>query len=173
MKVRMKCMKYQINYENAMSNHGNWDRICRVIERASEGESLVIGFLGGSITMGSLSSTPQTCYAYHVYEWWCRTFPNAKFSYINAGIGATDSQFGCARAESDLLRYEPDFVVVDFSVNDESTEHFLETYEGVIRKLYYAEKSLRSCCCIMSIIMTVPTHSYSMQRSRVITIFRR
>ena len=133
-------MKYQINYENAMSNHGNWDRICRVIERASAGESLVIGFLGGSITMGSLSSTPQTCYAYHVYEWWCRTFPNAKFSYINAGIGATDSQFGCARAESDLLRYEPDFVVVDFSVNDESTEHFLETYEGVIRKLYYAEK---------------------------------
>ena len=133
-------MKYQINYENAMSNHGNWDRICRVMRRASEGESLVIGFLGGSITMGSLSSTPQTCYAYHVYEWWCRTFPNAKFSYINAGIGATDSQFGCARAESDLLRYEPDFVVVDFSVNDESTEHFLETYEGVIRKLYYAEK---------------------------------
>lgn len=133
-------MKYQINYENAMSNHGNWDRICRVMQRASEGESLVIGFLGGSITMGSLSSTPQTCYAYHVYEWWCRTFPNAKFSYINAGIGATDSQFGCARAESDLLRYEPDFVVVDFSVNDESTEHFLETYEGVIRKLYYAEK---------------------------------
>ena len=81
-------------------HHGNWDRICRVMQRASEGESLVIGFLGGSITMGSLSSTPQTCYAYHVYEWWCRTFPNAKFSYINAGIGATDSQFGCARAES-------------------------------------------------------------------------
>lgn len=133
-------MKYQINYENAMSNHGNWDRICRVMQRASAGESLVIGFFGGSITMGSLSSTPQTCYAYHVYEWWCRTFPNAKFSYINAGIGATDSQFGCARAESDLLRYEPDFVVVDFSVNDESTEHFLETYEGVIRKLYYTEK---------------------------------
>ena len=40
-------MKYQINYENAMSNHGNWDRICRVTERASAGESLVIGFLGG------------------------------------------------------------------------------------------------------------------------------
>ena len=40
----MKCMKYQINYENAMSNHGNWDRICRVMRRASEGESLVIGF---------------------------------------------------------------------------------------------------------------------------------
>ena len=31
-------------------------------------------------------------------------------------------------------------LLLDFSVNDESTEHFLETYEGVIRKLYYAEK---------------------------------
>ena len=26
-----------------------------------------IGFIGGSITQGSLSTTPQTCYAYRVY----------------------------------------------------------------------------------------------------------
>lgn len=133
-------MRYEINYDNAISNHGNWDRISQVMRRAEAGEKLVIGFLGGSITMGSLSSTPQTCYAYHVYEWWCRTFPKAEFTYVNAGIGATNSQFGCARADSDLLRYEPDFVMVDFSVNDDSTEHYMETYEGVIRKLYYAEK---------------------------------
>lgn len=133
-------MRYEINYDNAISNHGNWDRISQVMRRAEAGEKLVIGFLGGSITMGSLSSTPQTCYAYHVYEWWCRTFPKAEFTYVNAGIGATNSQFGCARADSDLLCYEPDFVMVDFSVNDDSTEHYMETYEGVIRKLYYAEK---------------------------------
>ena len=103
------------------------------------GEKLTIGFFGGSITMGSLSSTPKTCYAYHVYEWWCKTFPQAEFTYVNAGIGATDSQFGCARVESDLLQYQPDFVVVDFSVNDESNEHYFETYEGVIRKLYFSK----------------------------------
>lgn len=133
-------MKYQLNYENAISNHGNWERTQKLIKRAEAGEQLKIGFLGGSITMGSLSSTQKKCYAYHVYEWWCRTFPKSEFTYINAGIGATNSQFGCARAESDLLSHEPDFVVVDFSVNDESTEHFLETYEGVIRKIFYSRK---------------------------------
>lgn len=134
-------MKFQLNYEHAISNHGNWNKIKQVMRRAEQGEKLVIGFLGGSITMGSLSTTPQTCYAYRVYRWWRDTFPQAEFTYINAGIGATDSQFGCARAEADLLQYQPDFVVVDFSVNDLSTEHFLETYEGVVRKLCYGAEN--------------------------------
>ena len=34
------------------------------------------------------------------------------------------------------MRYRPDFVVVDFTVNDEATEFFQETYEGVIRQVY-------------------------------------
>lgn len=87
-------MQYQLDYTNAISNHGDWTRMQNLMERAKAGEKLIIGFFGGSITMGSLSSTPQTCYAYHVYEWWCKTFPQAEFTYVNAGIGATDSQFG-------------------------------------------------------------------------------
>ena len=51
------------------------------MERARRGERLVIGFIGGSITQGSLSSTPQTCYAYRVYTWWKETFPQAEFVY--------------------------------------------------------------------------------------------
>lgn len=63
-----------------------------------------------------------------------KTFPQADFTYINAGIGGTTSQFGVARAEADLLSKEPDFVIIEFSVNDDSTEHFMETYEGLVRK---------------------------------------
>lgn len=51
-----------------------------------------------------------------------KTFPQAEFHYINAGIGGTTSHFGTARAESDLLSHEPDFVIIEFSVNDDSTE---------------------------------------------------
>ena len=132
-------MQYQLDYTNAISNHGDWTRIQKLMERAKAGEKLTIGFFGGSITMGSLSSTPKTCYAYHVYEWWCKTFPQAEFTYVNAGIGATDSQFGCARVEADWVQYQPDCVGVEFSVNDESNEHYFETYEGVIRKLYFSK----------------------------------
>ena len=54
---------------------------------------------------------------------------------MNAGIGGTDSLFGAARLERDLLREQPDFVIVDFSVNDKAKECFQETFEGVLRKL--------------------------------------
>ena len=84
----------------------NTFRLEKLFQKAKNGEKLKIGFIGGSITQGCLATEPCLCYAYHVYEWWCRTFPKADFVYLNAGIGATDSQFGCARAESDLLAIE-------------------------------------------------------------------
>lgn len=126
-------------YARSMSGRGNFGRIQSVLRRAKAGEALTIGFIGGSITQGSLASDPKLCYAARVFDWWEKTFPGAAFTYVNAGIGGTTSQFGVARAEDDLLRYQPDFVIVEFSVNDESTEHFKETYEGLVRRIYGAE----------------------------------
>ena len=128
-------MNMQIDLEKGIANVGDVSRMKEVMARARRGEQLVIGFIGGSITQGSLSSTPQTCYAYRVYTWWKETFPQAEFVYCNAGIGGTTSEFGAARVGTDLLAERPDFVIVEFSVNDESTEHFKETYEGLVRKI--------------------------------------
>ena len=116
----------------------NMTRLKNLMKRAANGESLVIGFLGGSITQGSLSSTPKNCYAYLVYEWWKKSFPNAAFSFVNGGIGGTTSHYGGARAWKDVLCYRPDIVTVDFSVNDDANEFFEETYEGTLRRLLAA-----------------------------------
>lgn len=116
-------------------------RLKNLMKRAANGESLVIGFLGSSITQGSLSSTPKTCYAYLVYEWWKKSFPNAAFSFVNGGIGGTTSHYGGARAWKDVLCYRPDIVTVDFSVNDDANEFFEETYEGTLRRLLAAPSS--------------------------------
>ena len=128
-----------IDFGQGVANPGYIWNIKEVMRRAEAGEKLTIGFIGGSITQGSLSSTPQKCYAYLVYKWWVDTFPEAEFKYVNAGIGGTTSQFGVARAEDDLLAAKPDFVIAEFSVNDESTEHFEETYEGLVRKILSSE----------------------------------
>ena len=101
---------YEIEYERGIANRGNQARLKKVMDRAIRGEKLTIGFLGGSITQGSLSSKPTLCYAYRVFDWWKQTFPQAEFTYVNAGIGGTTSHFGVARVQSDLLAYEPDFV---------------------------------------------------------------
>ena len=129
----------QIEYERGISNPGNLYRMKKLMARAEAGETLNIGFLGGSITQGCLASAPELCYAYRVFQWWEKTFPQAKFHYINAGIGGTTSHFGTARAESDLLSHKPDFVIIEFSVNDESTEFFRETYEGLVRRVWQDE----------------------------------
>lgn len=42
---------------------------------------------------------------------------------------------GAARTVSDVLMYQPDFVGIDFSVNDDPTDFFKEIYEGVLRKV--------------------------------------
>ncbi len=122
-----------MNKEHGMINAGDWARLLGCMKKAADGETITVGFLGGSITQGSLSSTPETCYAYLVYQWWVNTFPNANVQYINAGIGGTTSQFGVARVRDDLLKDKPDFMIVEFSVNDDNTAHFQETYEGLVR----------------------------------------
>lgn len=113
----------------------NLARLKQCMCRANQGEEMTIAFLGGSITQGSNASSRENSYAYRVFSWWKESFPQAEFHYVNGGIGGTTSHFGVARAVSDVLMYQPDFVVVDFSVNDDADLLFQETYEGVIRKL--------------------------------------
>lgn len=129
----------KIDWSKGIVYQGNQRRIRELMNRCKQGEDLTIGFLGGSITQGSVASESTLCYAYRTFQWFQNSFHEAKFTYVNAGIGGTTSHFGAGRADSDLLSFAPDFVIVEFSVNDENTEHFLETYEGLIRKIYQSK----------------------------------
>lgn len=113
----------------------NLARLKNCMRRASRGEELTLGFFGGSITQDCAAAVHENCYAYRVFRWWEETFSQAKFHYVNGGIGGTSSYFGAARVVSDLLMYQPDFVIVDFSVNDVKNELRQETYEGVLRQI--------------------------------------
>ena len=129
-------MKQLVNFNDGIAFHGNTERIAKVLKKAENREPITLGYLGGSITQGSLSSTPDTCYAAMTTKWWREQYPQTEFTYINGGIGGTTSQFGAARVDSDILAYEPDFVVIEFSVNDDNSLFFRETYEGLVRKVY-------------------------------------
>ncbi len=131
-------MAISARIEGSLYTHGNWGRLKKVMRRAQAGEHLVIGYLGGSITQGSLSSTPESCYASLSFSWWPARFPQSTFTFVNAGIGGTTSHFGVARVQEDLLSYAPDVVFVEFSVNDDNDNHFRETYESLIRRILNA-----------------------------------
>ena len=125
-----------MDMNKAIVRRGDTGRLAAVMARAARGESVCVGFLGGSITQGSLASDISRCYASLVADWWRKSFPAAAIRDVNAGIGGTTSQFGAARAGEDLLNLKPDVVFIEFSVNDENTPHFRETYEGLVRRAY-------------------------------------
>ncbi|MDD3413786.1 MAG: SGNH/GDSL hydrolase family protein [Lachnospiraceae bacterium] len=116
-------------------NIGNLSRLRGVLEKTCKGNEITIGFIGGSITQGSLATKEENCYAFRVYQWLEKKFPLSKVNYVNAGIGATTSQYGVARVNRDLLVHRPDIVFVEFSVNDEANIFFEETYEGILRNI--------------------------------------
>ncbi len=116
-----------------------------LLDKINSNVKVKIGFIGGSITQGSVATKNENCYAYNVFSWFREKFPKAEFEYINVGIGGTTSLFGVARADKDLLCFQPDFVVVDFSVNDDNKEFFQETFEGLIRKIMNIESKPAIC----------------------------
>ena len=134
-----------IDFGQGAANPGYIWNIKNVMKRAEAGKKLTIGFIGGSITQGSLSSTPQKCYAYLVYEWWVRTFPNARFEYVNAGIGGTTSQFGVARAQDDLLSKNPDFVIAELFTPSTAEVSVFAPPDSSFSKTVYSCSASSSC----------------------------
>lgn len=119
-------------------NEGNKARLMSVMERAAKGEDITLAYIGGSITAGSSASPMSTgCFAALTTKWWEDTFPAAHFTYVNAGIGATDSWVGAHRAADDVISANPDLVVAEFAVNDGQGWN-QETYDSLLRTLLEA-----------------------------------
>ena len=135
---------------DSVINQGNITRLANAMVKAANGEEITIAYLGGSITDGSSASPQATkCYAYLSHEWWTETFPDATVNYVNAGIGATDSYLGVHRVQSDVLDYNPDVVIVEFSVNDYKQVNE-ESYESLIRRILSWESEPAVICLFLT-----------------------
>jgi hypothetical protein len=108
-------------------------RLQHVMTKAQRGEKIVIAGLGGSITQGD-KARDEKRYIAQVYDWWNNKYPG-QITLINAGVGATGLGLGTLRIENDLLKENPDLVMVDFAVNDLGVPARQETLEGVVRKI--------------------------------------
>jgi lysophospholipase L1-like esterase len=117
-------------------SEGDTARLQHVLAKARRGDlPVTVGVIGGSITGGAKASTREKNYGSLVARWWRETFPKAKIEFVNAGIGATGSNYGALRAQRDLLSHRPDFVIVEYGVNDGNTRACAETLEGLVRQV--------------------------------------
>lgn len=120
-------------------SEGNTGRLGAVFEKARRGEPVTIAAIGGSITAGgSQTQNPANRYIQQVAKWFEVHFPNSKISFINAGIGGTNSFYGAMRLQRDVLAKNPDLVIVEWAVNNQVGKDFAESYEGVLRQLLRA-----------------------------------
>jgi lysophospholipase L1-like esterase len=122
--------------------------IAAVMRKAAAGEKVTIACIGGSITQGTISNGSddaevgfKTCYADLFHQWWTETFPDTEIEFINAGIGATGSYIGVHRVQKDVLDYDPDLVLVEFSVNDDGSNFTKTTYDNLVRRIYQADSN--------------------------------
>lgn len=124
-----------LNKDLSIVNIGDIRYMSNVFNKVENEKALNIVYLGGSITQGCNATEEKRRYVNMSSNWWNEMFPEAEINVFNAGIGATTSQFGVARVEDHVLSKNPDLVFVEFSVNDDNTMSFMESYESLIRKL--------------------------------------
>ncbi len=110
-------------------------RISNAMIKARNGGNLTLAYLGGSITAGTAASSEKTRWVNLVTDWWKQTFPKATFTLVNAGYGGTGSDIGTFRVKTDVLDHNPDFVVVEFAVNDSYGDYATEMMENVVRQI--------------------------------------
>ena len=67
-------------------------------------------------------------------------YPYITVQFYNAGIGTTNSTFGALRTYTDLLQYQPDIVIFEFSINDSQNDRVEEGAEGLLRQILTSEK---------------------------------
>ena len=92
----------------ALVSRGDVARLQHVMAKARRGEKVTIGVIGGSITQGASASKPENRYGERVAQWWREAFAQAQVEFVNAGIGATGSNYGCLRVQPHLLKHNPD-----------------------------------------------------------------
>ena len=127
--------KYDPIVARSVVREGDTARLQQVLAKARRGEPVTVAVIGGSITAGAMASTREKNYGGVLAQWWRQTFPKAKIALVNAGIGATGSNYGALRAQRDLLSHRPDFVVIEYGVNDSNEQASAETLEGLIRQV--------------------------------------
>lgn len=108
------------------------------LKKARSGAQMTIVYLGGSITVGAGVWPPKgtnaaglafdtSAYNGDKHSWRARTFSYLasnfqsrpdQFTQVNAAIGGTPSELGAYRLEKHVLRHKPDFLFVEFAVND-------------------------------------------------------
>lgn len=114
-----------------------------VATKLDAGKPITVVFLGGSAT----ASGGGRSFAEQIGYWLRAKYTGARVKVINSGIVQTNSGFGAARVDRDVLSQSPDLVVVEFATDSmsatrQTAEDMLLSYERIVRKVWTADPTI-------------------------------
>ncbi len=131
--------------KRSLMQTGNNYRLKKAIEKARNGEEVVIAYIGGSVTEGAGASPNNKCYAYQSYLYFKDTFANGgdNVKFVNAGMSGTPSTIGMIRYDRDVVaKYgNPDILFVEFAVNDSDDPTNGDCYESLVKDALISESN--------------------------------
>ena len=127
-------------YQDGVARVGNTARIREKIAKAQSGDTVTIGYLGGSITEGGSASSPSKYYVTLASEYFSSTFgKGGNVKSVNAGLAGTSSVVGNMRVDNDIFAKNCDIIFIEFAVNDQGSTRFQKSYESLVKKCLMQE----------------------------------
>lgn len=111
----------------------------KTLEKLRKGQPVSYVAWGDSVTVGGDASSPEKGYARLFATRLGERFPSAQIHFVNAGIGATNTNHRLPGFEKDVLAHKPDLVTIEF-VNDMGFPEEMEkaNFKQAIDKLHAA-----------------------------------
>lgn len=113
---------------------------------------VTIAFLGDSVTQGCFEcylTSPtsietvfdyENAYSTHLKSMLGLLYPNVQINIVNSGVSGDRAAVGLGRLDRDVLRYQPDLVVVGYALNDacrgeKGLTEYGECLRAILRKI--------------------------------------
>lgn len=112
---------------------GNTSRLHTVFEKARQGKPISIVFLGASITLG-FRIERQHQFTTAIQQYFSKEFHNPDITCHNLSVAGLSSLHGLYLSYFELEQYSPDFICIDYSVNDQKSAAYREAFESLLVK---------------------------------------
>lgn len=120
---------YKLDYFNP-NEFKERNGMINTINKLRNGETVVVGFLGGSITQ-------QDGWRGKTLEWMRAQYPQANIVEVDTSLSGTGADLAACRTDTAILAHNPDLVFVEYAVNGGTEQNM----EGIVRKIWAQDNS--------------------------------
>lgn len=136
---------YQALFEKSVaSSGGNSVRLANAIRKLQNGQDVTVVFFGGENTANDTYSSPTDSYPALTYQMLCAAYPKANIKMVYSGYSGLTSVNATTLLKQKVLDYNPDIILLDFSVQDafeSSTITNSIAFDAILMKLLTGSKA--------------------------------